>query len=607
MSATSSASTPAPRPPTSTTSESQSLFGEEVESVPVENPQQQGTKRRTTSDEWNHFKKKNIDGKVKAQCNYCGRLMAGASTSRTTHLKLHISKSCPSAPREASPPREVTDIRKQLLVKQHNRTRSKGISSPSVFNEEDRKASRRDLARMVILHEYPLAIVDHVGFRDFVGGLRPNFKIVGRNTLKRDIKKIYNEKKQKTMLEIDKNASKVAITTDLWTANNSKRSFMVITAHYINGSWTLESRVIRFIRMPSPHDKYSLSKILLECLSDWNIEVKLSAITVDNASNNDGMMKLVSDKLQASSLILGGKLLHVRCAAHIPNLVVQEGLNVIGDGIENVRSSVYFWTQSPKRAEIFEKISRQSHIASTKELVLDCRTRWNSTYLMLSTALIYKDVFPRLLCCEPQYQSAPTNRDWEVAQIVCEKLGYFHKVTELLSGTAYPTANHYFPSVFRLKIELNQWLSSEDELVKKMATKMLAKFDKYWSDVHDIMSLAIVLDPRYKLMLLTFYFNKMYGSKANEEIDKVKNLLFELFAEYDIENIDRAVIFSQASSSTSTSSAAHEHDDTMRDYDLFVSNATTNIGQRSRDIISEFELYASEKVSPRTEQFDVLG
>ena len=111
-------------------------------------------------------------------------------------------------------------------------------------------------------------------------------------------------------------------------------------------------------------------------------------------------------------------------------------------------------------------------------------------------------------------------------------------------------------------------------------------------------------------MLLTFYFNKMYGSsKANKEIDKVNNLLFELFVEYDIENIDRGVIYSQASSftSTSTSNAAHEHDDIMRDYDLFVSNVTAKIGQRSRDIISEFELYASEKVAPRTKQFDVLS
>ena len=53
----------------------------------------------------------------------------------------------------------------------------------------------------------------------------------------------------------------------------------------------------RFIRMPSPHDKYFLSKILLECLSNWNIDLKLSTIAVDNASNNDGMIKLVLDKL----------------------------------------------------------------------------------------------------------------------------------------------------------------------------------------------------------------------------------------------------------------------------------------------------------------------
>ena len=78
------------------------------------------------------------------------------------------------------------------------------------------------------------------------------------------------------------------------------------------------------------------------------------------------MMKLVSDKFQASSLILGEKLLHVSCATYILNLVVQEGLNIIGDGIEKVQSNVYFWTQSPKRTEIYEKISRQSHIASTK-------------------------------------------------------------------------------------------------------------------------------------------------------------------------------------------------------------------------------------------------
>ena len=98
---------------------------------------------------------------------------------------------------------------------------------------------------MVIMHEYPLAMVDHVGFRKFVRGLQPNFKLVSRNTLKRDILKIYDYEKQKSMAKIDNNESRVAITTDMWTSSNKKRGFMVVTGHYINDSWILESQIMR--------------------------------------------------------------------------------------------------------------------------------------------------------------------------------------------------------------------------------------------------------------------------------------------------------------------------------------------------------------------------
>jgi hypothetical protein len=47
------------------------------------------------------------------------------------------------------------------------------------------------------------------------------------------------------MAKIDNNESRVAITTDMWTLSNKKRGFMVVTAHYINDSWILESQVMR--------------------------------------------------------------------------------------------------------------------------------------------------------------------------------------------------------------------------------------------------------------------------------------------------------------------------------------------------------------------------
>jgi len=42
----------------------------------------------------------------------------------------------------------------------------------------DPDIARRELAAMIILHEYPLSMVDHTGFRRFVGALQPLFKLV---------------------------------------------------------------------------------------------------------------------------------------------------------------------------------------------------------------------------------------------------------------------------------------------------------------------------------------------------------------------------------------------------------------------------------------------
>jgi hypothetical protein len=107
----------------------------------------------------------------------------------------------------------------------------------------------------------------------------------------------------------------------------------------------------RFIYVPSPHTKEVLSTVLLECLLEWNVDRKLSTVTVDNCTTNDAMMRILLEKLEVSSLALGGSLLHMRYVAHILNLVVQDGLAVIGDGIERIRDSVLFWIASPKRSK----------------------------------------------------------------------------------------------------------------------------------------------------------------------------------------------------------------------------------------------------------------
>ena len=56
---------------------------------------------------------------------------------------------------------------------------------------------------MIIIHEYPLSMVEHWAFKGFVGSLQPMFKFVSRNTLKSDILKIYDYERAKTMSLLD--------------------------------------------------------------------------------------------------------------------------------------------------------------------------------------------------------------------------------------------------------------------------------------------------------------------------------------------------------------------------------------------------------------------
>ncbi|KAE8662422.1 hypothetical protein F3Y22_tig00113337pilonHSYRG00037 [Hibiscus syriacus] len=479
-------------------------------------------KRKLTSIVWNHFEKVNVNGEDKGECRYCKKKLGANSKNGTRHLHDHF-KSCPR--------RTCRDIREQVIRMGQKTT--DGQTNLSCLNFDPEK-SRKDIAEMVIVHEYPLVMLEHHGFRKFVVGLQPLFKVPSRNTLKNDILKIYDFEKEKTMRLLEKNRSKIAITTDMWTSSNQKKGFMSITSHLIDDNWEMQSRIMRFIYVPCSHTAEVLADVLYESLCDWNIDRKISTVTVDNCSTNDLMIHLLLDKLSLNSLILGGELFHMRCCAHILNLIVQDGLSVIGDGIERIRDSVYFWSATQKRIEKFEEAARHLAIDCSKKLSLDCKTRWNSTYLMLSVAIVYKDVFKRLKQRETQYRSLPTDRDWELASSICGKLQLFYKVTLMFSGTKYPTTNVFFPSICEIRIALSRWSEDRDELIKAMGERMLVKFDKYWSVIHGVMGVAVVLDPRYKFKMMEYAFPKIYGfEKSDVEIVKLKELVSRLFQDYE--------------------------------------------------------------------------
>jgi len=123
--------------------------------------------------------------------------------------------------------------------------------------------------------------------------------------------------------------------------------------------------------VPVPHTSQVLAELLVECLMDWNLDRKVSTLTVDNCTTNGAMIDRILDKLSSRSLILGGQLFHMRCCAHILNLIVKDGLSIIANVIEKVRDNANFWTATPKREEKFIETGAQLNIQFKRKLVVD--------------------------------------------------------------------------------------------------------------------------------------------------------------------------------------------------------------------------------------------
>jgi hypothetical protein len=65
-----------------------------------------------------------------------------------------------------------------------------------------------------------------------------------------------------------------------------------------------------------------------------------------------------------------------------------------------------------------------------------------------------------------------------------------------------------------------------------MAARMSDKFDKYWGDMNMLMALAAVLDPIYKMKLISFCFPIIYP--LDVEGNRIKGVLSVLKELYEV-------------------------------------------------------------------------
>ncbi|XP_021735189.1 zinc finger BED domain-containing protein RICESLEEPER 2-like [Chenopodium quinoa] len=450
--------------------------------------------RRLSSGVWVHFEfldEPDENGNLICKCKKCGLRFNGDSKNETGNLHRHL-KNCKQ--------RSFRDVGQMILEKT-----SSGLGNR--LPDFDAGYFRELLSIAIVEHDMPFQFVEFKGFRRCFNYLHPDFKPVTRNTIKYDVLKMYKREKEKLKAVLGSTCSRIALTSDCWTSLTTD-GYISLTAHYVDNSWCLQKKILNFSYIGPPHTGIHLCDHVYGLLKEWGIQKNIFSITLDNASSNDVFAENLKGELE---LINGGEFFHVRCCAHILNLIVQDGLKEIDAAVYKIRESAKYCKSSQGRKQRFLSCVAHVEIQSTRILQQDVPTRWNSTYMMLDCALYFKKALIHFQKVDANYVHCPSAEEWGRIEKICKFLKVFHDVTLAFSGTKYPTSNLYFHRVLQVRLLLQNEMKSSDLFMQKMACKMYEKFGKYWSEFSTFMVVAVVLDPRYKLQCVNWGYMRIYG------------------------------------------------------------------------------------------------
>ncbi|KAL0412949.1 UNVERIFIED_CONTAM: Zinc finger BED domain-containing protein RICESLEEPER 2 [Sesamum radiatum] len=372
-------------------------------------------KRQKKSTVWLEFKDvTDADGTVKISCNRCKKMFAKSKGNPTTQLHRHLQH-CANHLRAKAMKERENSMQTQLGFMASS---VDPASHPALQDEQfNMKAMKESLAHWIMMHEKSFSVVEEEGFNLFCRRGMPEWREVSRTMARTYSVNVYEAEKKKLKNLLQK-VNKISLTIDCWKSKNQKLEYMVITGHWIDQNWQPQKRVLNFVHIPPPRRGLEIADAIWRCMEDWDIQSQIHTVCVDNASANDSAIYLLKIYAQRKKMLLcEGKLFHVRCCAHILNLIAQDGICEIKSIVEVIRDSVEYVRQSDARLLLFSEIVKQLNLPE-RELVDDCRLSWNSTYEMLSTAIKFKDVFPRFAAKDPHYDDCLCPEDWEKVEKV---------------------------------------------------------------------------------------------------------------------------------------------------------------------------------------------
>ena len=185
-----------------------------------------------------------------------------------------------------------------------------------------------------------------------------------RTTLARSVPSLVEKSKSKVRAEIS-SCEHVALTSDGWTDDFRKVSYLSVTAHYFDDEMNLRSCILDTGSLDDRKTAEVLGKAVEDVVKEFGLDYRKVTIVTDNASN---MISAFRDRC-----------CRISCFAHCLNLVVQDVLKVDNADFHSMMSNCKILVRHFKHAGLQNQLDRT--------LKQDCPTRWNATYIMLESIL----------------------------------------------------------------------------------------------------------------------------------------------------------------------------------------------------------------------------
>ncbi|CAD5318290.1 unnamed protein product [Arabidopsis thaliana] len=234
-------------------------------------------------------------------------------------------------------------VGRRLPIRQRQR---KDISTRRSRIEEEAKLQARKIdhtvfremvAKCIIKHDLPFAYVEYERVRSVWKYLNANVNFIIRNTATTDVLKLYENETENLKRELVELPGRISFTSDFWI---SQEDYMCLTAHYIDNNWKLNNKIIAFFAFKPPHTGMHIAMEILQKWQDWRIEKKCSP---------------------------SREYFHVRCAAHILNIIVQIGLKDIGPALGKSEAKIKIEDLRTKLTTLFESYENKSIFTSSSK------------------------------------------------------------------------------------------------------------------------------------------------------------------------------------------------------------------------------------------------